>query len=152
MTQATVSDPVVKMLRVETREGPETFPGYELGFGTSRRDSHLHPPGRFVAPGTRCSGCRWSEVKIMWSTRDESYVISMTGKSIVPGEEDKVKLVWAKEPDDVIDALLVPPRGNRSGSLELPQANADSLDEAAHRDPRLAAAFADYESGDAEDA
>lgn len=148
MTPAPTTRSPAETQRVETPDGTVTFTGVLLGRGTSRRDSHLdHRPGSFPRKGQRCSGCRWTETRILWSVDDETYVVSTVGRSIVPGEVDRSKVAWAKDPNDVVDTLLVPPPAHigRDGPLELPPPNADALEEAARNDPRLSTAFDTWE-------
>lgn len=131
-----------------------TFTGERLGFGTSRRDSHLHPPSQLPPPGKRCSGCRWTETALYWSDTDDQYIASIVGRSDIPSEHDKYKVVWTPDADEVLEALLVPPprSTNRDGPLELPQPNFDALDEAAESDGDLLEALRKWqrETADAE--
>lgn len=126
------------------------FTGVELGFGTSYRESHTHAAGDLPARGTRCSGCRWTETKILWSEDGNQYVISIIGRSEVPGEIDRVKTIWTDTPDGVLDALLVPPPRHirKSGPLEMPQPNVDALEEAAEADHELDLVFTRWERED----
>lgn len=131
---------------VSTPDGRHHFEGALLGVGTSRRDSHLdHPPGTAPTPGQRCSGCRWTEVKIFWSVTDGQYLVHIVGHSILPGETQRIRLVWARTADAVLDSLLAKlPRRQRDsnpGVLELPQPNHDALQEAADVDPDLNSAL-----------
>jgi hypothetical protein len=144
-TTATYSPVTVRT----THRATQTFVGALLGSGTSRRDGHLHPPDRPPAPGVRCSGCRWTETKIFWSADDRQYVISMIGRSVLPGETDRVKTVWTASAEGVLDTLLIKPPRNVGGDpdrLELPQPNADALEEASERDPALDEVFARWDA------
>jgi len=143
-TMNNVNEPTTtfKRFTIDTNEGDYTFDGTQLGFGTSRRGSHLHPP--YVTtppPGVRCSGCRWTETTIYWSSSDSKYIVHIVGRSIVPGEQNRYRTIWADEADDVLDSLLIsPPRHVNAppGTLELPQPNAHALEEAAERDAEIA--------------
>lgn len=144
---STVSELATQVYTLPTADGDYTFTGAKLGFGTSRRGSHInHHPNTFAPRGTRCSGCRWTDTQIFWSATDQRYIIHIVGRSIVPGEHDKIRTAWAEDADDVLDGLLIsPPRHVRSSqgdtTLELPQPNADALQEAAEQDSDLAAVF-----------
>lgn len=143
-----------KLYTLSIGDGEYTFTGAKLGFGTSRRGSHInHHPNTFAPRGTRCSGCRWTDTTIYWSATDQRYIIHIVGRSVAPGEHDKVRTAWAEDADAVLDGLLIsPPRHVRSNqgdtALELPQPNADALQEAAEHDPDLAAVFRAWSRGD----
>lgn len=149
-----VSELATQLYTLATTDGDYTFTGAKLGFGTSRRGSHLnHHPGTHAPRGVRCSGCRWTDTQIFWSATDQRYIIHIVGRSIVPGEHDKIRTAWAEAADAVLDGLLIsPPRHVRSSqgdtALELPQPNADALQEAAEQDPDLAAVFRAWSRGD----
>lgn len=140
------SDVESSQFTIKTAEGEEyAFTGLKLGFGTSRRTSHLHHPDHPPRPGTRCSGCRWTNTTIYWSTTDDKYLVHIVGRSVLEGERDKIRTVWAEDPDSVLDGLLIsPPRHVDGGSLELPQPNAHALEEAAERDRELARVLKDW--------
>lgn len=140
-------------IMITAEDGTETsFVGVKLGSGTSNRDGHSHPPNLPPARGRRCSGCRWTEVDIFWDITQGMYVVQVIGRSILPGEIDKIRHVWTKSPDEVLDALLVrPPRrlveaGVRDeDELELPLPNWDALESASRHDAKLATVFRRWE-------
>jgi hypothetical protein len=144
---------------LRTLDGEHSFEGALLGFGTSRRRSHInHHPGSTPPPGTRCSGCRWTDTKIYWSATDSKYIVHIVGVSIVPGERDKIRVVWAEDADAVLDGLLIAPprhltRQHRSTvdptALELPQPNAHALEEASEHDAALADVHRAWSAGEA---
>lgn len=148
-----VSELETQLYTLSTVDSKHTFTGAKLGFGTSRRGSHLnHPPGTSATRGVRCSGCRWTDTTIYWSATDRKYIVHIVGRSVVPGEHDKIRTAWADDPDAVLDGLLIsPPRHVRARhddtSLELPQPNADALTEAAERDDALADVLRSWSRG-----
>lgn len=136
----TETPPAVTAFALDTGVGStHEFTGELIGEGTSHRASHLHPASQPPAPGQRCSGCRWTETRIFFSETDDSYIVQTIGRSVLRGEEDKVKATWASEARDVIEALLLPPprhvtRTGGSTSLELPQPSLQALAQAADND------------------
>lgn len=150
----TVSELETQQHTLRTLDGDYVFTGARLGFGTSRRRSHInHLPDEAPPPGTRCSGCRWTDTSIYWSSTHDKYVVHIVGRSTVDGEHDKIRIVYADDADSVLDGLLVsPPRHVRHRStvpgsnidpndLELPQPNAHALEEASEHDSELAEVF-----------
>jgi hypothetical protein len=148
---------------VQSRDFTLRVIGTELGFGTSRRDSHRgHLPGRPPIPGMRCSGCRWKEVQIflvrevlepeeMYGTLDGTmYLLATVGRSIVPGERDIFSTLWADSPAAVLDGLLMPPKRHfeNTDGMELPQPSQDALADAAEEDPDLARVLELWERGE----
>lgn len=122
------------------------FTGVQLGSGSSHRTSHIHPPGHRPPPFERCSGCRWTETVVYWSATDSKYVVHIQGKSVLPGEETRIKTVWTDDPDVVVTSLLVvAPRKTGKNTMELPQPNEDALSEAAELDSKLDSAYAKWE-------
>lgn len=144
MTRTT---PEVTTHVVDTGTGAtHEFTGELIGSGTSHRDSHLHPPTDAPPPGKRCSGCRWTETRIFFSETDDSYIVQTIGRSILEGEENKVKATWADEARNVIEALLLPPprhvtRAGDSRQMELPQPSLQALLQAAENDRDVAEAL-----------
>lgn len=141
-----------QLYTLSTVEGDYIFTGVKLGFGTSKRGSHLnHHPGTSAPRGVRCSGCRWTDTTIYWSATDSKYIVHIVGRSIVDGERDKIRTAWADDADAVLDGLLIsPPRHVRAHdtALELPQPNADALTEAAECDGALAGVLQSWNRGD----
>lgn len=143
----TETPPGATALAVDTGSGgTHEFTGELVGEGTSHRTSHLHAPTERPAPGVRCSGCRWTETRIFFSDTDDSYIVQTIGRSVLEGEEDKVKTTWAEEARDVIEALLLPPprhvtRSSHQRQLELPQPSLQALVQAAENDADVADAL-----------
>lgn len=120
----------VRSLSGDIRE----FDGCLLGFGTSQLDTHIHPPG-VLPDGLRCSGCRWTEVRIWWSNVDNCYVVGVKGVTSVAGESDRYKSWWATTADGVLEVLLATPSrkhaiGKPEGWRWLPGASYDAMDQA----------------------
>lgn len=142
--------------------------GRRLGFATSHRDTHDHllAPGstntvcitdqetgqRIVcaAPGTRCSACRWFEVRLYavaheFDTvggeipRRGTYLVVTSGVSIVPGEIIMRRASWTDSPYEVVE-LLTQRRGERPF---LPTPSARVLSQAAAWDNGIRDAYID---------
>lgn len=99
--------------------------GVILGYGTSYEEAHTHVPGGRPGPGERCSGCRWTDVTIMWAqpltdTDDDGtallassvapwqYAVIVRGRSAIPGETQRVRMTWTPDAAMVLDSLYVP--------------------------------------------
>lgn len=91
--------------------------GIILGYGTSFEESHRdHAPG--TLPTRRCSGCRWTDVTIMWAQPHDptddcplapwQYCVIVRGRSELPGETQRVRTTWTPDAHLVLDALNVP--------------------------------------------
>lgn len=130
-----------EMPEVRLRHGTDYFRGVVLGYGTSFEEAHSnHAPGTRPVQGERCSGCRWTDVTIMWAqpyeevklasaidggvaVRDEKatapwqYCVIIRGRSVLQGEEQRVRTTWTADPAMVLDALhvLVPKRMRVTG-------------------------------------
>lgn len=64
-----------------------------LGFSSSRSDRHRHPAGTTAPPGSRCSGCRWTEFRIYREdTEPHCFYLHTVGRSVVKGESDLPRL------------------------------------------------------------
>lgn len=143
----TETPPGVTVLTVDTGTGSaHEFTGELIGEGTSHRASHLHPASQPPAPGVRCSGCRWTETRIFFSETDDSYIVQTIGRSVLEGEEDKIKATWAEQARNVIEALLLPPprhvvRAGGTTARELPQPSLQALAQAAENDGDIADAL-----------
>lgn len=139
------------------------FWGALLGFGSSRLDTHIHAPSQPPVGAIRCSGCRWTEVRIYWQPDQSSpfgpnstvsalglYVVGIKGTTQVPGEFHRYKCWWASTAQGALSCLLVtpPPRRARGavGEKELPVANRLALEQAAELDPAIEVALSDWEA------
>lgn len=136
------------------RHGDDHFTGVILGYGTSYEESHSHVPG--ARPTQRCSGCRWTDVTILWArpveldgstpplaipTAPEQYCVLVRGRSLLPNESQRVRMTWTADPDVVLEALHVPvPRHLRVTGRERNVAgpHEDALLDAASLDEPLA--------------
>lgn len=133
------------------RNGPNTvhwFDGRLLGFGSARMASHVHPPQD--GPGQlRCSGCRWTEVRIYWSDTDGCYLVGLMGYSAIPGERIKYRAWWVESAIAALYHCLVDVPERRSsgvyGEKELPTANHAALESASKRDIGIALALTAWE-------
>jgi hypothetical protein len=124
-----------------------SFDGNLLGYDSSYRDSHTHPPGRLPYKGQRCSGCRWTEIRIYWSESECCYVVSSIGRSNLSGEENRVKTIWTFNPEEVLDFLLVPPPKDSPFDrdlLDLPEPNENALIQASQKDPKLNKVYVEW--------
>lgn len=149
------------------------FCGILIGFASSYRDEHTHDAVdaqgtmQYVESGSRCSSCRWFEVRIF--TVDTAYVDDCTcgdtvkpyneneshmstcgevvpegkylvltyGITIVPGESNKRRAVWTDSPYRIIEVLT---QRNSSGSF-LPATSAAVISEAARWDEGILDAY-----------
>lgn len=106
------------MPEVRLRFNGDLFKGIVLGYGTSFEEAHMdHIPGGRPAPGDRCSGCRWTDVTIMWAqpynhddgpTAPWQYCVIIRGRSILAGEDQRVRTTWTPDAAMVLDTLHVP--------------------------------------------
>lgn len=143
--------------QVRLRHGDDTWVGAILGYGTSFEEAHTHMPGGRPASGERCSGCRWTDVTIMWAQPHDredgplapsQYVVLIRGRSALPGETQRIRTTWTTDPVMVLDALRVPvPKRMRVTGNERSVAgpHEDALLDAALVDEPLAAVAASYE-------
>jgi hypothetical protein len=77
---------------------------------------------------------RWTEIRV-YKTATDKYVTELVGKSVVPGERDRININVAETPHAVIDGLH---RTRPSDGLRyLTKLGLEALDEAAERDPSL---------------
>jgi hypothetical protein len=103
------------MPEVRLRHEDDFFRGIVLGYGTSFEEAHNnHMPG--TRPEKRCSGCRWTDVTIMWAqpynaddgpTAPYLYLVITRGRSVLPGESQRIRTTWTADPAMVLDALHV---------------------------------------------
>jgi len=122
----------------------QSFKARLLGFGSSFKDgAHTgHMPGTAPVRGERCPACRWADVAIMRVDTCEdnhTYVLALMGKSIVPGEDHRIRTVWTEDPMEVLRNLFVPTRGPRANASgrKIPFPNAVAFRHAAKVDERL---------------
>jgi len=147
--------------RVFMHHNGDRWYGTILGYGTSYEEAHTHVPGGRPSQGERCSGCRWTDVTIMWAqpVEDEGeglmkpiapwqYVVIVRGRSVLPGESQRVRMTWTPDPAMVLDALRVPvPKRMRVTGRERSVAgpHEDALLDAALLDDGLADVAARFE-------
>lgn len=115
---------------VPIRANGQIFRAKVLGFGSSyKEDDHNHAPG--TPPVEKCSSCRWADVAILrmdepagytedrdYEPATRTYVLATMGKSVVKGEDHRLKLVFTTDPMKVFRGLFVPTRGKNSGPLD----------------------------------
>lgn len=92
-----------------------------------------------------CRKCRWFEVRLDYRPTgdyDTEYRVSMIGKSIVPGEVDRVRVEATTSANAVIDFLALGDPGRRY----LPKVSRKALHEAADIDEVLGNAIDDFDS------
>lgn len=111
-----------------TLKGQE-FTAAVLGFGSSYSESGSHTghmPGTAPIPGERCPACRWADVAILKTTDPASpmYLLALMGKSVVPGEEHRIRSVWTPDPEEVLKNLEVPGRDGAPRKIPVPNARA----------------------------
>lgn len=137
--------------------------GSLLGFGTSQRDDHQHAGTDYAPPRTRCSACRWFEVRIFVVEAEyraddtctcgakndmhqdhcglESprarYLVLTYGQSTVPGETTKRRAMWTDSPFEVIELLTQ----RNDGHPFLPVTSARALANAANQDAGMFKAY-----------
>lgn len=115
----------------------------------SQASSHsTHTCNGFRGAGG-CRGCRWFEVRI---SRQDTYTefgeliyqydVEMVGRSIVHGEEDRVRVETTTSPHAVIDYLTM----GDPASRYIPKISRQSLHEAGDRDQGIADALDDFDS------
>lgn len=157
--EETPRDELVHATFVLDEAGDVVFPAVVLGFGTSYRDGHNHPPG-FIPPPKpddrtmKCSGCRWTDVVILWSDTswigvspgEQTYVLLTRVFSVVPEEQTFIKQVWTKNPEEILKGLSRPSRstygrtarGAQKLSFDLPKPSEAALIDASYRDEGIA--------------
>lgn len=107
----------------------QEFTAAVLGFGSSYSESGTHTghmPGTAPIPGERCPACRWADVAILKTTPPASpmYLLALMGKSVVPGEENRIRSVWTTDPEEVLKNLEVPGRDGAPRKIPVPNARA----------------------------
>lgn len=96
------------------------FAGRYLGLSSSRRERHNHGSTAHVGSGGRCSACRWTESRIFRSTEDDRYLVHTVGRSLVPGETDRIKARWLLTPYEVVAYFVQRPEGGGRPFLTSP--------------------------------
>lgn len=137
-----------ELWELPTRTGTTKILATLLGEGTSRSDVHSHLDD-VAAPGQKCSACRWSEVKIFRLPEVDGqrgdYVVHTAGRSAIPGEFTKTRLVRTASPRAVIDALIV--QRYEDGELRdtfITRPAQDALDAATDQDDDLGEALDEW--------
>lgn len=104
-----------------TFEGNE-FEGMVLGFGSSFSDDATHTghmPGSPPKRGNKCSACRWADVAVFRARVGNSdtpmYAVISMGKSLIEGEETRIKQSWTEEALAVLEALYTNAKPVRNG-------------------------------------
>ena len=107
------------------------FEGVVLGFGTSfspdKTEHSGHPEGTPPVSGYPCSICRWSDIAILKTEPVDGksfYVLATVGRTIVPGESDRLKTTWTTDPMGVFRRLFVPSRSGNPPKIPNPNARA----------------------------
>lgn len=145
--------------------------GKLIGYATSFRDEHTHPTQtadrqvRYVESGSRCSACRWFEVRIFTvdcvyadhctcptasdddndphdhdcgeESPEHKYLVLTYGITTVPGESHKRRAVWTDSPYEIVEILT---QRNSSGTF-LPATSARVLSQAANCDDGIRDAY-----------
>lgn len=119
---------------------------YVLGYASSQHDVHdenAHGPDETAPKRVRCSACRWFEVQIFDVSDDDeagtTYLVYTVGKTIVPGETDRIRFVWTDSPYEVVECLTV----RQGGMPKLPVASGRAISQAAYWDEDVAVAYRD---------
>lgn len=121
-----------------TLKGQE-FTAAVLGFGSSYSESLKHRdhiPGTRPTPGVRCPACRWADIAILYATSLDKpmYMVALMGKSVVPGESNRVQTVWTEDPLDVLESIKVT---GPDGNPRVPGPNARAFRYAAFADEAI---------------
>ena len=119
-------------------DGDIEFRGRLLGYATSRLNVHKSHDGHDTAPaGTRCSACRWIEIRIFKKKTGE-YVLELTGQTRVSGEKTRHRVEVTASPHWVIEVLTQRPDGR---DPFIPRVAKHALSEAAASDPEMESAY-----------
>lgn len=130
--------------------GDYQLSGTVLGFGTSRdsKGHNEHPAGTRPPEGVRCSACRWAEIAVLFVRVGESntptYAILKMGKSVLEGEDTRVKTFWSEDAMSVLESLYV--SGPNGANRRIPLPNAGAFRRAAEVDAGIRAVLEDWES------
>lgn len=118
-------------------------PARFIGAASSRRFDHTHA-GDHSDDGTRCARCRWFEPRIfrlrtdLGATRD-GYVLHIAGRSSVPGETTRSRIVVVFGAHELIEALVTRRASTHTVTLTKPAAQV--LAQAATFDDQLEDAY-----------
>lgn len=137
---AQVAQREVEEYELLTPEGPIQVRGQLLGFSTSEREQHNHDERTLQTASDlswKCSACRWVEIRIIRDD-DDTFAVSTLGRSRVPGETDRSRVIFTDSPHEVIE-LLTDRRPGRNPRL--PFAAARALAQAAQRDDDMHDAY-----------
>lgn len=88
---------------------------------------------------------RWFEARLFRRTRDDSrleYKVELIGRSVAPGETDRVRVETTTSPHAVVDFLAMGQPHNRY----IPKVSRKALHEAADLDSRLGSALDDFDT------
>lgn len=133
------------MERITLSAGAEKheFSGTVIGAATSESPHHSHPEDYLSAaspPQTgrrqKCSACRWLETTL-YRTDDDRYVVYTNGRSIVPGEQDYVRVTITSSAYEVVEVLTV----KKAAEPFIPLPSARALAQAASRDDDIQEAY-----------
>lgn len=110
-----------------------------LGEGSSKRPYHNHPGDRMPPGASRCSACRWFDVKI-FKTVDapDEWLVYSAGFSLMPGEVTIPKVSRTTSAFEVVELMVV--RNSKDGTI-MPRPNARALAQAAGHDELLQDAY-----------
>lgn len=128
---------------LHTNNGEQSFTGRIIGASTSETPHHNHP-GDYMPPRTpdahgrraKCSACRWLETTI-YLTDTDKYVVHTVGRSIVPGEQDYIRVTFTDSAYEAVEVLTV--KSAPEPFIPLPSARA--LAQAADRDDAMQEAY-----------
>lgn len=143
---ATNHEPALRRFTLADESGrpPVDIEAYLLGIASSQHEVHdekAHGHDEFAPKRVRCSACRWFEVQIYDVSddpgSDETYLVYTVGKTIVPGETDRVRFVWTNSEHEIVSALVV----RQGGVPKLPVASDRALAQAAKLDEDIAFAY-----------
>lgn len=87
-----------------------------------------------------CRGCRWFETKLAKSA--DQYRLEICGKSLVPGETDRLRVETTTSAHAVVDFLALGEPDKRY----IPKVSRMVLHEAADRDEAIAEALDDFDT------
>lgn len=107
-----------------------------LGAVSSRTDHTC----RGVVGTKGCRGCRWFETRL--SSRGVDYRLEIIGKSLVPGEVDRIRVETTTSAHAVVDFLSLGEPGKRY----IPKVSRKLLHEAAELDEDIGDALDDFDS------
>jgi hypothetical protein len=107
-----------------------------LSDGTSRTEHTCKKVGE-----KGCRGCRWFETRL-YRDDEGDYKIEIIGKSIVPGEVDRIRVEHTSSAHAVVDFLALGEPGHRY----IPKISRKVLHEAADEDEAIGEAIDDFDS------